>query len=95
MKGIKLIDVVFLAQSMLYVLKIVFCFAENAPDANDLATAYSSGILTYVALVIDLPPAPQSTRLDAQTDPISINVGNNSKSKGYVNQELTPLTGYR
>ncbi|XP_078271016.1 receptor-type tyrosine-protein phosphatase eta [Rhinoraja longicauda] len=69
--------------------------SENAPNAKDLATAFSPGIFTYVTQVIELQAVPQNTRVDAQTDPISINVGDNIQSMGYINQELTPLTGYR
>ncbi|XP_059507901.1 receptor-type tyrosine-protein phosphatase eta isoform X2 [Stegostoma tigrinum] len=70
--------------------------SEGRPSAAALETAYDSVVSTYVAQVIDLNDAARrKTRAPALATPITVNVGNNDKSHGYVNQELTPLTAYR
>ncbi|XP_048463095.1 receptor-type tyrosine-protein phosphatase eta [Rhincodon typus] len=68
---------------------------RRSPNAAVLETAYNSVVSTYVAQVIDLNDGVRKTRAPALVTPITVTVGNNDKSHGYVNQELTPLTAYR
>ncbi|XP_060695157.1 receptor-type tyrosine-protein phosphatase eta [Hemiscyllium ocellatum] len=68
---------------------------SRSPDAAALETVYSSVSPTYVTQVISITNGAQITRGPALSAPITVDVGNNAKSHGYVNQELTPLTAYR
>ncbi|XP_041054370.1 receptor-type tyrosine-protein phosphatase eta isoform X1 [Carcharodon carcharias] len=68
---------------------------NNMPNEKALETAFSAATSTYVTRVIDLESTTQNTRRPALAAPISVNIGDNSRSHGYVNQELTPLTKYR
>ncbi|XP_078076609.1 receptor-type tyrosine-protein phosphatase eta [Mustelus asterias] len=69
--------------------------SSTAPDAKALGTAFGTAVSTYVTYVIDLRSITLNTRGEALAAPLSVNIGNNSKIHGYVNQELTPLTSYR
>ncbi|XP_051885657.1 receptor-type tyrosine-protein phosphatase eta [Pristis pectinata] len=69
--------------------------SESAPNGRALETAYSHDVSTYVTQVITFPTPSQNTKAAALAEPISVNIGNNSHSLGYFNQELTPLTSYR
>ncbi|XP_072375045.1 receptor-type tyrosine-protein phosphatase eta isoform X1 [Scyliorhinus torazame] len=69
--------------------------SSNSPDGNALQTAFSTTVSTYVTYIIELQSTTSNTRGPALAAPLPVNIGNNSKSHGYVNQELTPLTPYR
>ncbi|XP_067902160.1 receptor-type tyrosine-protein phosphatase eta isoform X1 [Heterodontus francisci] len=69
--------------------------SDNIPNGKTIETAFDPAVSAYVTLVIDLQDATQNTRADALASPISVDIGSNSKSHGYVNKELSPLTTYR
>uniref|UniRef100_UPI00398F8DD5 receptor-type tyrosine-protein phosphatase eta isoform X2 n=1 Tax=Pristiophorus japonicus TaxID=55135 RepID=UPI00398F8DD5 len=68
---------------------------DNIPDGKAIETAYNSAAPAYVTQIIQLQTQTQNTRAIALSGPTSVTIGNGSKSLGYVNQELTPLTAYK
>ncbi|XP_067849831.1 receptor-type tyrosine-protein phosphatase eta isoform X1 [Heptranchias perlo] len=69
--------------------------SNNIPDGKTIETAFSPAVSAYTTQVIQLQTGTQSTRAAALTDPIPVIIGNDSESFGYINKELTPLTGYQ
>ncbi|XP_062918198.1 receptor-type tyrosine-protein phosphatase eta-like isoform X2 [Mobula hypostoma] len=67
--------------------------SKVVPDDEDLEIPFHSGVSTYVTHVVNI--SSQNTRTTALEKSISVSIGDNSQSMGYVNKELTPLTNYR
>ncbi|XP_072906155.1 receptor-type tyrosine-protein phosphatase eta [Hemitrygon akajei] len=60
---------------------------------EELEIPFREDVSTYVTYVFNI--SSQNTKAAALAKPIIITIGDNSRSMGYVNQELTPLTNYQ